>query len=140
MAKGKPLKFKNKDELEKAIQEYKDYLESNEKPPTIAGLAYYTGIDRQTLYNYQKRDEYFDTIKNFKDWVVMNYEEEAAIKGHSGVIFLLKNLGYTDKTKEELNKTKADTDFVKTRTKALKGIDKDTSMMNELIKTINNDD
>lgn len=94
---GKPRKFKNKKELKEAIERYKEYLETSDRPPTIAGLAYYTGIDRQTIYNYQKRDEYFDTIKQFRDWVIMTYEEEAITRGNGGIVFLLKNYGYTDR-------------------------------------------
>lgn len=95
--RGQPPKFKNKEELEVKLQEYKDYLKENGKPPTIAGLAYYTGIDRQTIYNYSVKDEFFGTIKEFRDWIMMNYEELAIDKGNGGIVFLLKNYGYTDK-------------------------------------------
>ena len=98
MGAGRPLKYKNVEELQKALDDYKGYLQETDRPPTIAGLAYYTGIDRQTIYNYQKRDEFFDTLKKFRDWIIMNYEEHAiAGKNAGGVIFLLKNYGYTDK-------------------------------------------
>ena len=97
MAGGRPPKFKTKEELEKALQEYKDYLLNEDKPPTIAGLAYYTGIDRQTIYNYSEKNEFFGTIKSFRDWVMMTYEEAALTHSGSGVIFLLKNYGYTDR-------------------------------------------
>ena len=101
MPAGRPRKFKNKKELENALEEYKAYLEESEKPPTIAGLAYYTGIERQTLYNYSKKQEYFDTIKRFRDWILMNYEQEAITRGNGGIVFLLKNYGYTDKQEVE---------------------------------------
>ena len=94
---GQPRKFKTAKELEDCLERYKEYLKENEKPPTIAGLAYYTGIDRQTIYNYAKNDEYFGTIKKFRDWIMMNYEEVAIEKGNGGIVFLLKNYGYTDR-------------------------------------------
>lgn len=100
-AGGRPPKFKNKEELEVKLQEYKEYLLDSGKPPTIAGLAYYTGIDRQTIYNYSYKDEFFDTIKEFRDFVIMNYEELAIDKGNGGIVFLLKNYGYTDKQEVE---------------------------------------
>ena len=87
--------------LEERIEIYKQYLDQSKKPPTIAGLAYFTGIDRQTIYNYAKKDEFFDTIKKFRDWIIMTYEEEAIQNGGSGIIFLLKNYGYTDKKEIE---------------------------------------
>ena len=103
MAGGKPRKFEDAEALQKALDDYKNYLESSGKPPTIAGLAYYTGIDRQTIYNYAKRDEYFDTIKGFRDWILMTYEEVAIEKGNGGIVFLLKNYGYTDKQEQEIS-------------------------------------
>lgn len=101
MSGGAPPKFKNKEELQEALDNYRAYLEKSERPPTIAGLAYYTGIDRQTIYNYAKKDEFFGTIKSFRDWVLMTYEEEAITKGNGGIVFLLKNYGYTDKQEVE---------------------------------------
>ena len=94
---GRPRFFKSVEEIETKIKAYKEYLEEKGKPPTIAGLAYYLGIDRQSLYNYEKKDEFFDTIKKYRDWVMMNLEESGVEKGNGGVIFLLKNYGYRDK-------------------------------------------
>ncbi len=98
---GRPPLFKNKEELELKLDEYKQYLVESGKPPTIAGLAYYTGIDRQTIYNYSEKDEFFGTIKEFRSFVMMNYEELAIDKGNGGIVFLLKNYGYTDKQEVE---------------------------------------
>ena len=103
MPAGRPKLFKNKEALQEKIDIYKQYLEDSDKPPTIAGLAYYTGIDRQTLYNYKKDAEFFDTIKRFVDWVIMTYEETAITNSSGGVIFLLKNYGYTDRQDIDLN-------------------------------------
>ena len=101
MAGGRPKKFNNKEELQNKIDEYKLYLKDNDKPPTMAGLAYYTGIDRTTLYNYKKDDEFFNTIKEFVDWILMNYEETAICKPSGGIVFLMKNYGYADKVEIE---------------------------------------
>jgi hypothetical protein len=103
MAGGRPKIFNTPNELQERLDEYKAYLETNGKPPTIAGLAYFTGLDRQSIYNYQKRDEFFDTLKQFRDWIIMNYEEQAFDKGNAGIIFLLKNYGYTDKQEHEVS-------------------------------------
>ena len=99
---GQPPKFETVEDLEECIENYKEYLKENHKPPTIAGLAYFTGIERQTIYNYKKKDEFFDTIKQFRDWIIMNYEEYSITNSSvAGVIFLLKNYGYTDKQEIE---------------------------------------
>ncbi len=104
MAGGRPKRFNNKEELQKCIDDYKKYLLENNKPPTIAGLAYFTGVDRKSINNYSKQDEFFLTIKEFRDWIIMNYEENAISQNStSGIIFLLKNYGYSDKQEHEIS-------------------------------------
>jgi hypothetical protein len=100
-AGGRPPLFKTKEELQEKLDAYKQYLLETGKPPTIAGLAYYTGIDRQTIYNYSEKDEFFGIIKEFRNFVMMNYEELAIDKGNGGIVFLLKNYGYTDRQELE---------------------------------------
>ena len=105
--KGKPSNagrkpiFKSVDELKKLIENYFDDCKTRERPPTIAGLAYWLDVDRQTIYNYGKKDEFFGTIKRARDRIIMNIEEELVVKGNSGTIFLAKNYGYTDKQEVE---------------------------------------
>lgn len=94
---GRPPLWKTVSELEAKIEQYKAYLSDSGKPPTIAGLAYHLGVDRQTIYNYKAKDEFFGTIKRFVDWILMNHEEYALMNPSSGIIFLMKNYGYTDK-------------------------------------------
>lgn len=94
---GRPLAFKSAKELEDKIESYKEYIEGKGKPPTIAGLAYFLGVDRMTLYNYGKKEQYFSTIKKAVDWIISTYEESCAQKANAGIIFLMKNYGYTDR-------------------------------------------
>jgi len=90
--------FSSPKELEKKIKEYYEYCDKFKKPLTIAGLAVFLGVDRNTVYNYQKKgDEYFRIIKKARDKVLASLEERAVTKGNAGVIFILKNYGYTDK-------------------------------------------
>jgi len=98
---GRPPLFNTPEELEKCLDAYRLYLEETGKPPTIAGMAYYTGLDRKSIYNYEKKDKFFYAIKKFRDWILMTYEETAADKGNAGIIFLMKNYGYTDKQEIE---------------------------------------
>ena len=101
MEVGRPKIFKDVEEVENYIEEYKEYLKENDKPPTMAGLAYYLHIDRKTLYNYSKDQEFFPTIKRYRDWVLMNIEETCIDKGNGGTVFIAKNYGYTDKQEVE---------------------------------------
>lgn len=91
---GRPLLFESPEELSASVM---DYIQ-NEKKPTLAGLAYSLGIDRQTLYNYKERPEFFDIIKKATDYVEYKYEERLIYESNpTGVIFALKNMGWKDK-------------------------------------------
>ncbi len=94
MPAGRPMLFETPEELSSAIM---DYIQ-HEKKPTLAGLAYHLGIDRQTLYNYKARPEFFDIIKKATDYVEYKYEERLIYESNpTGVIFALKNMGWRDK-------------------------------------------
>ena len=98
---GRPLTYKTKEELEFIIDSYFENCEERERPPTIAGLSYWLDVDRKTIYNYEKKDEFLHTIRRARDKIIMNIEEELISKGNSGTIFLAKNYGYTDKQEVE---------------------------------------
>ena len=86
------LKYKTKEELEKAINEYFNKCDENEKHYTMTGLALSLGIDRRTLINYGNKDLFFSLIKNAKAKVEEQLEESLYRLGNnSGVIFNLKN-------------------------------------------------
>ena len=98
---GRPLKFKTNKELQDAVNEYFAYCLEYEKPETIAGLAYHLGVDRTTIYCYEKREPFFDTIKRARDRILAGLEEALFVEGKSGQIFLAKNYGYSDKQEHE---------------------------------------
>ena len=90
---GRPRAFKSVEEVEEKINAYFNYCEEKEKPYTMSGLAYYLGIDRKTLLNYSKNEEYFHTIKKARDKVQMQLEENALLNkaNPTFTIFNLKN-------------------------------------------------
>lgn len=90
---GRPRAFKSVEEVEEKINAYFNYCEEEEKPYTMSGLAYYLGIDRKTLLNYSKNEEYFHTIKKARDRVQMQLEENALSNkaNPTFTIFNLKN-------------------------------------------------
>ena len=90
---GRPRAFKSVEEVEEKINAYFNYCEEKEKPYTMSGLAYYLGIDRKTLLNYSKNEEYFHTIKKARDKVQMQLEENALSNkaNPTFTIFNLKN-------------------------------------------------
>ena len=90
---GRPKAFKSVKEVEEKINAYFNYCEEKDKPYTMSGLAYYLGIDRKTLLNYSKNEEYFHTIKKARDKVQMQLEENALSNkaNPTFTIFNLKN-------------------------------------------------
>lgn len=128
---GKPRLYKTNEELEKKVNEYfdscfqpklrynskKKYYEpvydnkgnkimEQVKPFTMSGLAYYLGMSRESLLNYEKRDEYFGTITRARQRVE-NYVEERLFdrEGVNGAKFNLSNnfKGWKEKQESDVN-------------------------------------
>lgn len=114
---GRPLKYKTVEELQAAIDEYflfcdnrikqvhskegESYAIANPEPYTMSGLALVMGIDRRSLLNYGKRDEFFPTIKEAKSRVEADVEKRMSDKETftPGLIFNAKNnFDWKDKT------------------------------------------
>jgi hypothetical protein len=100
---ARPSIWETPKQLQEDVTKYFAYCEEKHRPPTIAGLAYYLDVDRQTIYNYSYKDEFFDIIKKARNRIVMNLEEEAIINGKAGTIFVMKQYGYKDKQEIEGN-------------------------------------
>lgn len=97
-SKGQLLKYKTADELKDSVDKYFD----GTNRPTLAGLAYHLGISRQTLYSYEHNDIFLDTIKRAREKVKAIFEERAVYEPNpTGVIFVMKNMGYSDNIKTE---------------------------------------
>ena len=122
MAMGRPLLFDTPKALQDKIDEYfkscwgykrdsnnklikddtpmaeNEYVMIQVKPYTVSGLAVFLNTSRETLMNYQKRDDYFDTIKKAKDMVYAYVEERLFTNKPTGAIFSLKhNYNWKDK-------------------------------------------
>ncbi len=67
----KVRKFRGKGEDGKPIEWEEEYT----KPPTMAGLAHHLGVIRQTLINYQGREEFIPVLARAKNRVAMFAEE-----------------------------------------------------------------
>jgi len=108
MAGGRPLKFQSVEELEQKVADYfaecdSKNIETLVKPYTITGLAYALGCDRDTLLNYEQKEEFFGTVKKAK-LKIHSWTEEYLFTGknQTGAIFNLKNnYGWKDKTESE---------------------------------------
>jgi len=103
---GRPLKFESIEVLQPLIDKYFEDTKKDEW--TITGLALALNTSRETLINYQEREQFFDTIKKAKDMVEHSYEVDLKKKGHSGSIFALKNFDWSDKQQVEQKTTLKD--------------------------------
>jgi hypothetical protein len=104
----RPLKFKSVEILQEKIDKY--FKETPKDEWTITWLAVFLDTSRETLINYQEKEEYFDTIKKAKDMVEMWYEIDLKKKGNTWTIFALKNFWWVDKTEVD-NNTKMQVDI-----------------------------
>lgn len=102
---GRPPLYNSAEELEKLIDAYFKDCDKRQRPPTIAGIAYWLGMDRKSIYNYEKKEKFFHIIKRARDKILSNLEEEMILRGNGGTIFLAKNYGYSDKQEIEQNTT-----------------------------------
>ncbi len=73
------------------------------RPYTLSGLADYLNVDRRTLLNYGRKDEYFPTIARARRKCEMFSEEQLYIGNDRGAKFgLINNYGWVDKTEQTL--------------------------------------
>jgi hypothetical protein len=98
--RGRPVKFETEQELHDAIVKYFEKCKQTGDVPTVCGLAVDLNTSRETLCNYEKKEDYFDTIKKAKT-IIASIQEQMALQGKLNPtvwIFSAKNnLGYTDK-------------------------------------------
>lgn len=102
MPAGQPPFFDNADDLQKEVDAYFDNLKDLSQPATITSLAFYLGFaSRQSLYDYEKNDEFSYTIKRARLRIEIEYETKLHSKNPTGAIFALKNFGWTDRQEIE---------------------------------------
>lgn len=115
---GRPLKYKTVEKLEEAIDEYfkncpdtkiiffktKDGVIEKEVPcPTVTGLAIHLGFEsRQSFYDYEGNPKFSYTMKKARLFIEREYEKQLSTNP-VGAIFALKNLGWKDKTEQNIN-------------------------------------
>lgn len=105
MPGGRPPMFKKASEMQPLIDQYFADCEADERPATVAGLAYALGFtDRHAISEYADKPEFSATVKRAKLRIEMKRSEDL-VKGTgnvTGMIFDLKN-NYDWKDKQELD-------------------------------------
>ena len=115
---GRPPKYKTPEDMQKAIDKYftdcpdsYDVIVGGEigmvtvPCPTLTGLALYLGFcDRHSMYAYEEKKEFNNTIKRARAIMVRIYESEVRFgRNTAGAIFMLKNFGYSDRQELEVS-------------------------------------
>jgi len=120
---GRPLKYQTVEELQTAVDNY--FTECDNKiivkqhahskgitevktptPYTIAGLARALEVDRDTINNYSKRDEYFGVITGARDKIQESNITLALAGCHDSKIAALNlasNYGYATKSETDVS-------------------------------------
>ncbi len=98
MPGGRPPKWTDPKVIEKQAEDYFKECLKQKDPITITGLALALDTTRETLMDYQGKDEFSDTLKRMK-LRCENYAERQVFAGRNqaGAIFALKNYGWRDK-------------------------------------------
>lgn len=82
-------------------------------PPTVTGLTLFLGFShKSSLYEYSKRKEFTDPIKRALTRIELFHEERTASSDKcGGNIFILKNFGWQDTVKQEVDMTVKPVEF-----------------------------
>ncbi len=101
---GRPASFKSVEELQEKIHQYFEEYKLLDKPLTVEMLAWRLGTNRQTILEYENKDEYSDTIKSAKEYILATKMENLNTRdgNTAGIIFDLCNNGkYSNKHANE---------------------------------------
>lgn len=106
MTLGRPKKWKSAKELQALMDDFFDDCKKEGYPPTVEGLCVFLRCDKQTILNYQEKDEFADIIY-FTKMKIASHVMGRAMKGEINptiAIWISKNHyeGYEDKSKTEL--------------------------------------
>lgn len=100
---GAPAFFDSPEDMEKMAEKYFCRCDEKGKPPTTAGLAHSLGFtDRQSLYDYKKRDGFSCVVKRMLLRIESFHEalltepNPNGYKAPTGSIFWLKNHNWSD--------------------------------------------
>lgn len=101
---GRPPLFNDPSEMEDVIASYFSQMKEEESPITISGLALYLGFEsRQSFYDYEKNGDFSYIIKRARLRVESEYEKKLSGNSVTGSIFALKNMGWKDKSEQEIS-------------------------------------
>jgi len=108
MKTGRKPIIKNAKQFDKLAQIYFDACQMSNEPVTLTGLILALGLSsRQSLAEYEHRDEFSDSVKRAKLRCEHEYEKKLSGPNPTGTIFALKNFGWSDKQDVEISQDAA---------------------------------
>jgi len=114
---GRPRLYETPEQFEEKVYEYQEYCKETKEPVTWTGLALFLGFSsRQSINEYESYDGFSDAVKRAKLFVEWHYEMRVNGNNATGPIFVLKNMGWSDK--QDLALTSPDGSMTPDRTLA----------------------
>lgn len=105
METGRPRKFEKPEELARKVEEYIEQFQDPdiEQVPSIWGLALHTHVNRDTLYEYWKKDGFSGILDDFKSFCInWIYAKSFHKKADSAIArLILSNHGIREKQEIE---------------------------------------
>ena len=99
---ARPRIYDSEIELQEEILKYFEQVKELKERPTVSGLALFLGFaSKQSLYDYEKNEKFSYPIKRALTMIECELEKRLENQSVSGIIFALKNMGWTDKTQTE---------------------------------------
>ena len=96
---GRTRVYDSVEELDAAIERYFADKRTSRGKVTMSGLALSLGFaDRQSLYDYEKNEQFSCSIKRALLQIENAYETALYGQAVTGPIFALKNMGWKDKS------------------------------------------
>jgi hypothetical protein len=100
---GRPPIFETPEQFKERADFYFDSCLELDTIPTVNGLCLCLGMCRDTLWEYAKKDDFSDAVKEARMRLEMAWELRLAGYSCTGAIFWLKNQGWSDKTEQTIS-------------------------------------
>lgn len=96
---ARPRIIENSQVFDRLAKKYFDSCQKEKRRPTLTGLVLALGLSsRQSLDDYQGREEFLDSVKRAKLRIEEAYEDRLDGNSPAGAIFALKNFGWSDRS------------------------------------------
>lgn len=130
MKEGRPLKYSDPEKLQKDINAYFAKCDARTKtiigkdgqpfevafpiPYTIEGLAVALDVNRQTILNYEKNEQFFGIISRAKERIQANKVEgglDGSYNPKMATFMLINNYKYSEQQKQDTQEHKVIIEF-----------------------------